>query len=321
MRNICKGVVIFVLVSLLVSFIGCSGKKVSTENSKTQTEKEIKVGFSLITLSDAIITDMVSRIKTLAAEKNIIFSFNDCEGDPSAQISAVENFIYSGCDVIFIQALDAVAMAPKAKEAMDKGIKVVAFGIGLDYYDCWYKNDNYLVGQTTGKMAGEWIIRNCGGSAKVALIEYPTVAVLIDRVKGIEDGIKSIAPDTKIVARGSAIDTEGGMKLGENFLQQDPEIQVIVSFSDGPGMGAYEAVKVAGRDNEKFAIFGSDTSPVAIANIAAGTCYRGTVDCDTKINHRVVVEIAENLVRGTQNEKIVVMDAIPVTIDNIKSYQ
>jgi ABC-type sugar transport system substrate-binding protein len=263
---------------------------------------------------------MVSRIKTIASNEGIEINFHDSENDPSSQISAVENFIYSGCNVIIIQALDADAMAPKAKEAMEKGIKVIAYGIGLEYYDCWYKNDNYLVGQTVGSMAAEWINKNYEGKAKVGLIEFPLVSVLIDRAKGIEDALNKQCPGAKIIARGAAIDSESRMKLGENFLQQDPEIQVIVSISDGPALGAYEAIKVAGRDNENFAIFGSDTSPIALANIKAGTCYRGTVDCDSFLNAPTVIEIAQKLVKNEQPDSIVVMGANPVTILNATDF-
>lgn len=323
-----SGVLVF---TILLSTAGCS-KEVSDSTDSGQADtavgtdgsdskETIKVGLSVISLSDAVVAQMVSDMKEAAKEMNIELSVSDANNDPSAQISGVQNLVSAGCDAVIIQALDADAMAPIAKDAMEKGIKVIAYGIELEYYDCWYKNDNYLVGQTIGEMAADWINENCDGKAKVALIEYPTVSVLIDRSQGIEDALKEYAPDAQIVARGSAIDSESGMKLGETFLQQDSEIQVIVSISDGPALGAYEAIKVAGRDNDEFAIFGSDTSPIAVANILSGTCYRGTVDCDSKVSGRISLELAKKLVTGQECDEIVLMGANQVTIDNAKEFE
>lgn len=302
---------------------GSSSAQASSSNAKASSNqtKTVKVGFSAINLSDPVVAQFVSDMKEYAKGKNMELSVNDSKGDPGTQIGAVENFVQSGCNVIVIQALDPDAMQPVVKDAMSKGIKVISYGIGLKEYDVWYKNDNTKVGQAIGTMAGEWINKNLNGNAKVGLIEYPTVPVLIERAKGIEDALKQIAPNAEIVARGSAIDSEAGMKLGETFLQKNPEINVIVSISDGPALGAYEAVKVAGRDKDDFAIFGSDVSQVAVSKIIAGTCYRGTVDCDSKINGKTTIDIAEKLVKGETVEKIVVMGANQVTKDNANDYK
>jgi len=283
--------------------------------------KTIKVGFTAINLADAVIAKMTSDMKAAAQKNNIDLTISDSGGDPNKQVSAVDNFIAAGDDVIIIQALNPQAMEPGVKAAMAKGIKIVAFGIGLKDYDVWYKNDNYLVGQTIGKMAGDWINEKAGGNAKVALIEFPVVPVLIDRVKGIEDALKKTAPKAEIVARGSAIEGQSGLKLGETFLQKDPDIKVIVSISDGPGMGAFEAIKTAGRNTDDFAIFGSDVAPDAVTQIAKGSAYRGTVDTDSKISGAKSMQIASDLVNGKPVEKIIVMGAIPVTSKNIADYK
>ncbi|PYG90274.1 ribose transport system substrate-binding protein [Ruminiclostridium sufflavum DSM 19573] len=322
-----KKITAFGLIFSIMVLLAACGTATDTQTSSGGTQsplsqaKTVKVGFSAINLSDPVVAQFVSDMKSAAKEKNMELSVNDSKGDPSTQISAVENFVQSGCNVIVIQALDPDAMEPVVKEAMSKGIKVISYGIGLKEYDVWYKNDNASVGQAIGKMAGEWINKNCNGSAKVALIEYPTVPVLIERAKGIEDALKETAPGAEIVARGSAIDSEAGMKLGETFLQKNSDIKVIVSISDGPALGAYEAVKVAGRDKDDFAIFGSDVSQVAIEKIIAGTCYRGTVDCDSKINGKTTIDIADKLMKGEKVEKIIVMGANQVTKDNAAEYK
>ncbi len=283
--------------------------------------KPIKMGFSAINLADAIMANFATQLKAEASKYNVTLTLSDCGGDPSKQINDVENMIAAGNDVIVIQALNPEGMDPLVKEAQGKGIKVIAYGIGLNTYDAWYKNDNYKVGQGIGEMAAKWINANAGGKANVALIEFPVVPVLVDRAKGIEDALKAGSPNATIVARGSAIDSENGMKLMETFLQKNPDIKVVVSISDGPALGAYEAVKSAGLDNKDFAIFGSDLAPQAVQYIAEGTAYRGTIDTDNKVSFDNTLQMARDLVDGKLTEKIKVMGVIQVTIDNIADYK
>ena len=343
MKNKVKKVLVFGLIFCLVGIlVACGGSSKSTEEASTTAQttttaaeapsttapapstvesKTYKVGLSVLNLSDQVMAKFVSDMKAQSEQLKFEFSVNDCNGDPTKQVNAVQNLVQAGCDAIIIQSIDANAMDPVVKDAMSKGIKIIAFGIGLNEYDCWYKNDNYKDGQAIGTMAGEWINKNKGGNAKVAMIEFPTVPVLIERAKGIEDALKVAAPNAQIVARGSGIDSAGGMKLGETFLQKNPDISVIVSISDGPALGAYQAIKVAGKDTKDFAIFGSDLTQEGISLIASGTCFRGTVDADNKINAQTTLDIVQKLLKGEAVDKIVVMGANPVTEANVNEYK
>jgi ribose transport system substrate-binding protein len=328
MKKLMLKLVLFgLIVSMLVSVAGCAPAATETAPAATAAPaaiavpaKPIKVGFSAINLADEVVARMVRDMFAAAKDYNEILTTADCGGDPAKQINDVESMVSAGEDVIIIQALNPQGLDPVVKEAMSKGIKIVAHGIGLDNYDVWYKNDNYAVGQAIGKMAGEWINANAGGKAKVAMIEFPLVPVLVTRAQGIQDGLNATAPNAEIVARGSGIDTDTGMKLAETFLQQDPQIQVIVSISDGPLLGAFEAAKAAGRNNKDFALFGSDLAPAAVADIAAGSAYRGTIDTDSKISGRKEMEIAFDLATGKPIDKVIVMGVVPVTIKNISEY-
>ncbi len=309
--------ILLVILILSVSMVWANG---DSEGKDGGSAPKIKAGFSLINLADTVIAQMVSDAKVEADKLGIDLLLSDAAGDPDKQINAVQNFIAAKCDVIIIQALDAESMSKVAKEAMDQGIKIVAYGIGLNNYDCWYKNDNYAVGKAIGTMAGEWINENAGGKASVGLIEFPVVQVLIDRADGIRDGLSATAPAAEIVVKGSAIDSANGANLADTFLQKDPNLNVIVSISDGPALGAYEAVKAAGKDNENFAIFGSDLSEVAVANIAKVSAYRGTIDCDSKVSGVMTMDIVHKLATNQPIDDIIVMGVIPVSIDNISEY-
>ena len=318
-------VLVLILVMVILSCASCGGSGTGTpaQSSAEQSENSLsgkKIGLALMSTSDAVVAQMVTKVQTSCEALGIKVLVSDANNDASAQIDAVENFIQSKCDVIMIQAIDAEAMSTSAKTAMDAGIKVIAYGIGIDNYDVWYKNDNTITGTAIGEMAADWINQNMDGNAKVAIFEFPQVDVLIERVDAIKKVIQEQCPNAEIVASATAMDSDSGYSATETFLAANPDLNCIVSFSDGPACGAYEAVKAAGKDNDNFAVFGSDLSEVAVNYIAEGTCYRGTTDADNTVAGDRVAEIAAKLLNGDNVDSIVVMGCDKVVSDNVQEY-
>ena len=279
-----------------------------------------KVGLSFMDASDPVIAELITRVRETFDPLGIEVLVSDAGGDSSSQIDAVENFMNSGCDVIVIQAIDSTAMSEEAKKAMDKGIKVIAYGIGIDNYDTWYKTDNTLAGTAIGEMAADWINSELGGKAKIEVIEFPMVEVLIERADAIKAVLEKECPEAEIVASISAIDSETGYSQTETVLAANPDLNCIVAISDGPGVGAYEAAKAAGLEGDSFGVFGSDLSNVALQYIADGTSYRGSTDIDIKVGGDRIAEIAMNLLSGKDQDEIVTMNVTKVTEENVGDY-
>ena len=284
-------------------------------------EDSVKIGMSFISTADAVIAQTLDLAREKAEENGAELLISDAQSDPSNQMTAVENFIESDCDVIVIQALDAASMSAKAKEAMDKGIKVIAYGIGLENCDVWYKNDNTVTGTAIGTMAAEWVNETLDGSANVCVIGYSMMDVLLERSDAIKAAMEETCTgEVNFVAEFDAIDASTGMTSMESALAAHPEINCVVSISDGSAIGAYEAAKSKGYTGDDFGVFGSDLSLVAVKYILDGTTYRGTVDVDNLVSGPKTVEIALNLVEGGEQEDVVVMGCIPVTAENVEDY-
>ncbi|MBQ8307054.1 MAG: sugar ABC transporter substrate-binding protein [Blautia sp.] len=289
--------------------------------SLAHAEDSVKIGMSFISTADAVIAQTLDLAREKAEENGAELLISDAQSDPSNQMTAVENFIESDCDVIVIQALDPASMSEKAKEAMDKGIKVIAYGIGLDNCDVWYKNDNTVTGTAIGEMAAKWVNDQLGGSANVCVIGFSMMDVLLERSEAIKAAMENTCTgEVNFVAEFDAIDAATGMSSMESALAAHPEINCVVSISDGSAIGAYEAAKAKGYDGDDFGVFGSDLSLVAVQYILDGTTYRGTVDVDNLVSGPKTVEIALNLVNGGEQEDVVVMGCVPVTAENAEDY-
>ena len=309
------------MLVMVCSLAACGNKEKSESDSGSSgTKKEYKVGWSFMSTSDAVIAQAITNAQEQADKLGIELLVSDAENDATKQLDAVENFIQSGCDCIVIQAIDATSMSDEAKKAMDQGIKVIAYGIGLDNCDVWYKNDNTVTGTAIGTMAADWINDSLDGKANVCIIGYSMMEVLVERADAIEAAIKEKCPDAEVVASFDAIDSDTGMSNTESMLAAHPEVNVICAISDGPAVGAYEAVKSAGLDNDKFGIFGSDLSTVALGYISGETCYRGTTDCDNVTCGVKTMDMAYDLITGKDVEDVVTMGVTPVTLENVSDY-
>ena len=279
-----------------------------------------KVGLSFMDTSDPVIAELITRAREAFDEKGIEVLVSDAGGDSSAQIDAVENFQNSGCDVVVIQAIDTTAMSTEAQKLMDNGVKVIAYGMGIDNYDLWYRTDNTEVGTAIGEMAAAWINEQLDGAAKIEVIGFPMVDVLIERADAIKAVIAEQCPDAEIVAEISAIDSETGYSQTETVLAGHPDLNCIVSISDGPACGAFEAVKAAGLDGDNFGVFGSDLSNVALQYIADGTSYRGSTDIDVKTGGGKIAQFCINLMTGEEMDDIINMNVTKVSADNVADY-
>lgn len=324
-----KLLAVLLVCTSVLAITACGGKANSSEESsdsevssvEKETEEEgYKIGFSLMTISDAVMAQTIQDAEDYITEKGGELLVSDAENDAAKQLDAVENFVQSGCDAIIIQAIDATSMSQEAKKAMDQGIKVVAYGIGLENCDVWYKNDNTVTGTAIGEMAAEWINSELDGEANVCIIGYSLMDVLVERSNAIEAALKANCDGVNVVTSFDAIDSQTGMSNTESMLAAHPEVNVICSISDGPAVGAYEAVKALGRDTEDFGIFGSDLSTVALNYIKEGTCYRGTIDCDNTVSGTTAIQICYDLLEGKEIEDTVIMGCKQVTADNVEEY-
>ena len=62
------------------------------------------------------------------------------------------------------------------------------------------------------------------------------------------DAVKDIVPDITISdADQSGNTTEAGQKAVESVIQKDPDLNVVVCANDSIALGAYEAMKAAGK--------------------------------------------------------------------------
>jgi ABC-type sugar transport system substrate-binding protein len=279
-----------------------------------------KVGFLVHDLTNPFWNTQARGAKEKAEELGIELVVLDAQVDPAREIDAWENWITEGVDGIMISCVDEEASKAYAKRAQEKGIYVVAAVHPLEGADASLQNDEYKYGFIAGEEAGRWINEKLGGEAEFPILSADVTAFVIPRSDGIRDGVLSVAPKAKLVARQDAFQTETGMTITESILQAHPNVKLICGMNDSGALGAYEAVRAAGKDSDDFFISGTDATTEACKRIKEGGIFRATVDMAPYNSGKREVEMIYNMINGVEFEHHQKINNVLVTTENVDEY-
>jgi ribose transport system substrate-binding protein len=224
---------------------------------------------------------------------------------------------------LIIHPADPAGIENACKEAREKGVKVLAWDDNLENADLAWLIDNHKLGYTIGEYAAKWINEKLGGTAKVALLNYPQLPILLERGNGIKDAITELAPKAKIVAEVATLTPGQGISNMETIFQAHPDVKVVGATGSGGSIGANEAAKAGSKITDDFGIFAADaTQPELIAmKNNEGVRMSVTITGANKEIAKEVSDMVELLSSGKPIEsKEVYRKLIPVTKDNLDKY-
>lgn len=320
-RKLTGLVMVFVLVATVLG--GCSkpAEAKPADGAAPAVEKQagMKVGMAVQDLSNPIWSGSCQALKELVESNGGEMSYVACNSNVTTQIQQLEDFISKGVDAIVVHAADPAGVENVLSEARKAGIKVYAWDDNLENADVAWLIDNYDLGYMIGEQAANWINKNNGGKAEVAVLDYPQLPILLERGNGIVDAITKLAPGAKIVAKQSAINVAEGQAKMETIFQANPNVKVVACIGGGGAVGANEAAKAAGKVTADFGIFAADATDPELAAIKANEGNRMSVMITggPKEIAKEIYGILEKLVAGEKVEKKVYRTLIPITAENV----
>jgi len=269
-------------------------------------KKKWFVGASIDRLSNDYFAKIKQGIEARAQELGLEVSVQDARGDDATQLQQIENFTRQKVDALIVAAVndDVPALEEAVARARAQGVKVVAQSQRLKTADVYVSVSQHAYGQAGGEMAGAWIRDHLGGKALVAVIGNPERPTIFERVQGLKDGVKKLAPDARVDVTIAAPTPEKARSNTEAALQQNPDLAVLVSFNDDNAIAAANAIvaKVgadAAKAKPRYAVFGLDAIPAALDALKdPASPLRGTVDIDPFGNGKVDVDCAVALLEG-----------------------
>lgn len=254
------------------------------------------VGASLLTQQHPFYIALAEAMQSEAKAENLPLEISIANQDLSKQLADVEDFITKGVDVIIISPVDSAGVRAAINKAQKAGIKVITVDVPAINIDVtsFVGTDNFV----GGERAGDLMAKSIGEKGEVAVIEYPTVQSVVDRVEGFK---KSIAkyPDIKIVAIQPGITRSEALAASQNILQANPDVVGIFGFGDDAALAAASAVKAAKLENQ-VKVIGFDGMEEARNAVKNDPVMVGVIAQYPDQMGKVAVQTAGKIIKGEE---------------------
>lgn len=313
-----KLIYLFAMLTIIIGLVGCSMDEPSSTSSgsKSEDDGKLKVGLSMNTFNNPFFVAVKEGAEAQAKEENIDLVVTDAQNDPGKQLSDVENLLQQNIDILIIDPTDSDAIVEAVKKANDAKIPVftidrasnggeVITHIGFDALK-------------SGKIAGDYLKEALGGKGKIVEIQgILGTNVGQDRSKGFNEVIKA-TPGFEIVAQQAAnFDRGEAMKVMEDILQANPEIDGVYAANDEMALGVLAAIEAAGRLDE-ITLIGCDAIDPSIEAIKAGKLEATIAEPPVFLGKEAILT-AIKISEGETVEKEVILDSTLVTKDNVNT--
>jgi ribose transport system substrate-binding protein len=221
------------------------------------------IGASLLTQQHPFYNELAKAMTAEAKAKSVSLEISIANQDLNKQLADIEDFIVKGVDVIVMSPVDSKGARAAVMRAQAAGIKVITVDVPVEgaTVASYIGTDNYA----GGVKAGELMAEKLGNKGNVAIIDYPLVQSVVNRVNGFKEAIAK-HPDMKIVSIQTGITRAEALAVAQNMLQANPDITGIFGFGDDAALAAAVAVKSAGLTG-KVKIIGFDGMPEALAAV------------------------------------------------------
>lgn len=329
-----KKIVSILLCATMVAAmaVGC-GSKDGGSDSKSESgdskDKKYKVGITIQSLSNAYWAGVMGKLEEQLKDKGWDYTLIDCEDNSATQVSQIENFITSGCDLIMVQPSDAEAVENICKEALDADIKVMCWDDPMENTTANWVLDNTELGKEIGKTAAEFINDKftADDKAQVTVIGYPSTKVLKERADGIKEGLKENCKDNyEVIAEVDGLEAPEAQSNVESVLSAHPDANVFVGVGAGAMIGSNEALLQkygTGKIPENVGVITTDVTEQQLNSLKAGNeAVRSIVGFEgsNEDTAKACMKMYERILSGEKfegDDHNVYRTIKPITTDNI----
>lgn len=248
-------------LTLTACLSSCS--KDTEPDPKEKVEIKGKIGVTCMDLTNPFFKLIANVMEEEAAKYGYETVTLSGEKDPAKQNNQLADFAAQGYAAIFLNPVDSEAAGEGVKKAHAAGVPVFTFDVQVTDEEAkkmiqsHIGSDNYQ----GGLLAGESMMKATGDKGEIAIIGFPEVTSCIYRVAGFRDYLKEhnskLEIVTELTGKGNRDD---GYTVATDILQAHPEIVGIFAINDPSGLGAYQAVRKAGK-TDKIVIVAFDASP------------------------------------------------------------
>ena len=235
------------------------------------------------------------------------------------EVKAVEDLISSQVDVIGVAPWDAQGIVPTIEKANAAKIPVIC----VDETAAGGQIEAYIATDNVegGTLAGEWLVKAMEGKGKLAIIEGGAgSSTNLARLEGLHSVIDGT--DIEVVSSLPADWVrDKGLQVMNDILTANPELDAVMAMNDEMALGALEAIKAAGREDE-ISLVGYNGALEAIKSVYDGGLAADVVQYPEEMG-RLYVEWGLRILNGEKPPELHIKPPVNVvdTLLLLKLYQ
>jgi len=230
---------------------GCSAER-SGGGPAAGPAGPVKVGLVTKTDTNPYFVTLRDAAKAAADQQGaqLIALAGKFDGDNEGQVAAIENLVQQGVKGILITPSNSGGIIAALQQAKSRGITVIALDTETDpkdAVDATWATDN----TDAGRKQGAYVKAALNGTAPKLLMVDGTSGAAVDtqRHNGFLAGFGIAEGDPSILCEANTGgDQAKGQTAMENCLQKAPDINLVYTINEPAAMGAYQALKAAGKD-------------------------------------------------------------------------
>jgi len=210
-------------------------------------------------------------LDAVAVYDNVTINTYDAQFDPNTQITLINEAITQGVDGIIVQCADAAALNNVIAEAEAAGVVVFTMNIGnTAQSSAFICNSDY----NAGWEAAEYMDNYLGGEGNYLILDCdPAIKETCRMGTGFEDYCDANTNFNLLENVGMMTTVENAYNTMRDLLTKYDDIDFVYCVNDNQGIGAYQAIKEAGREDEGILLFGYEGQPMALDAIKQGTMF------------------------------------------------
>ena len=249
---------------------------------------------------------------------NVEFVFASAPDAPK-QIADIEDMVSTrGIDALVILPGDPDAMTSAIKQVKDGGkfVTVVDRQLSIDGVE-----DLYVAGDNPGlgANAAAYIKEQLPEGGNIVILRGLPIPIDQQRFDGFMSGIEG-SNITVLDDEFANWNRDDGFKVMQDFLTRFPDIKAVWTQDDDISLGAIEAIKQAGRENDMFIVGGAGMQQILQA-VADGSAL---TPVDVSYSPAMIATAIElttsHLVGGIHVDGRYILDSTLITKDNAAEF-
>jgi ABC-type sugar transport system substrate-binding protein len=311
-----------------LSTVSAGGKQEQT----TGTAAKKKAGLLISYTGNPFMAMLADEFRNAFERGGYEFHLGVADLDSKKQIEQTENMITMEMNILVVISVDPTSMIDVLQRAKSNGIKVIDFTTRTGVSDMFIGANEKNSGLTVTDMASDWINKvfpsAAPGSVQVAVMEFNGTPEAVERCEGLRE-IAAKNPKVHIKKIVESLNTtDAARQAAENLLLTDPDLNVILTYNAGMGLGVNSYVMTPGspiKDKSKFGVFSVDNETEALIAVQGSvrneSVLRGLTQLGGPIMDTInnVVGYADQLLDGkTVPDDFAIV--YKITPDNVGDY-